>query len=181
VDGQFHALAIILLSWERPGIHFTGGCLGPRVGLDRCRNSPPHHGIWSMDPPAFSCLLYWLSSAGPLLIWSFGGNEATSHPPKHLHVLYRPGALIDYSACESALVCWCLTQGIAVVALHWDMIDLLRDQGHLSCQIPYTRVRLRGFHFCSSSGRCSVWEQGRQCCCWLSRVGATTMVVSYRW
>ena len=156
VDGQLHALAI-LLSWERPGIHFTGGCVGPSAGLDRCGNTRLHAKIWSVDRPACSCLPHWLSSAGPLLM-SFGSNETTSHPPNHLHVLYRLGVLIDCSARESAVVFWCLAGEVAVVMLQWDMVVLLRDQGHLSCQIPYTHIRLRGFHIITGSGRCSVWE-----------------------
>jgi len=112
----------------------------------------------SLNCPGCSCLLYWLSSAGPLLMWSFGSNETTSHPLNHLHVLYRLGVLIDCSARESAVVFWCVTGEIAVVAPHWDMIVLLKDQGHLSCQIAYTHIRLRGFCIITGSGRCSVWE-----------------------
>jgi hypothetical protein len=38
---------------ERPGTHCTGGCVGPRAGLDRCRKSaPPPTGIRSPDRPA---------------------------------------------------------------------------------------------------------------------------------
>jgi len=158
VDGQLHALAI-LLSWERPGIHFTGGCVGPSAGLDRCGNTRLPTRIWSVDCPACSYLPHWLSSAGPLLM-SFGGNETTSHPLNHLHVLYRLAALIDCSALESAVVFWCLAGEIAVVVPHWDTMVLLRDQGQLSCQIPYTRVSLRGFHVTLGSGRCLVCELG---------------------
>ena len=31
-----------LYPWERPGTHCTGGWVGPRVGLDRCRKSRTH-------------------------------------------------------------------------------------------------------------------------------------------
>ena len=30
------------LPWERPGTHCTGGWVGPRADLDRCRKSHPH-------------------------------------------------------------------------------------------------------------------------------------------
>ena len=30
------------LPGNRPGTHFTGGWVGPRVGLDGCRQSRPH-------------------------------------------------------------------------------------------------------------------------------------------
>jgi len=33
VSGQQHALAA-LYPWERHGTHFTGGCMGPRAGLN---------------------------------------------------------------------------------------------------------------------------------------------------
>jgi hypothetical protein len=36
-----HALAA-LYPWERPGTQCTGGWVGPRAGLDRCRKSRPH-------------------------------------------------------------------------------------------------------------------------------------------
>ena len=147
VDGQLHALAILPL-WERPSSHCIGGCVGPRAGLDRCGNSRPPTEIWSMDHPPSSCLLYQLSSAGPLLM-SFGSNEKTSQPPKHLHMLYRLGVLIGYSARESAVVAGCLTGEIAVVAPHQDTTILLWNQGHLSCQSSYTCVRLRGFRVTS--------------------------------
>jgi hypothetical protein len=41
VSGQQHAPAI-LYPRERPGTHCTGGWVGPRVGLNRCRKSRPH-------------------------------------------------------------------------------------------------------------------------------------------
>ena len=79
--------------------------------------SPPTR-IRSVDHPPCNCLLYRQSSADPLLMWSFGSNETTSHPPKHLHVLYMLGLVIGYSACKSAVVSWCLVGEIAVVAPH---------------------------------------------------------------
>jgi len=91
--------------------------------------------IWLVDRPASSVLLYGLSSAGPLLMCSFGSNESTSHSPKHLYLPYTLGVLIGYSARESAVVS-CLTGEIAAVAPHWDVIVLLRNWGHLSCHIP---------------------------------------------
>jgi len=155
VDGQLHTLAILLL-WERPGVHFTGGCVGPSAGLDRCGNTRLHAKIWSVDRPACSCLPHWLSSAGPLLV-SYGSNGTTSHPLNHLHVLYRWGVLIDCSACESAVVSWCLTGEIAVVVPHWDT-GFVKGSGTPILQIPYTRVRLRGFHVTSDLGGCLVCE-----------------------
>ena len=41
VMGQRHAPAA-LCPQERPGTHCTGGWMGPRAGLDRCRKSDPH-------------------------------------------------------------------------------------------------------------------------------------------
>jgi len=42
VSGQQHAPAA-LYPRERAGTHFTGGWMGPRAGVDRCReiSSPP--------------------------------------------------------------------------------------------------------------------------------------------
>ena len=88
-----------------------------------------------VDRSASSVLLYGLSSAGPLLMCSFGSNESTSHSPKHLYLLYRIGVLIGYSARESAVVS-CLTGEIAVVAPHREVIVLLRNWGHPSCHVP---------------------------------------------
>ena len=68
--------------------------MGPRAGLDKCGNSRPP-GIRSVDYPPCNCLLYLLSFADSLLM-SFGSNETSSHPPNHLHVLYRLGVLIGY-------------------------------------------------------------------------------------
>jgi hypothetical protein len=65
---------------------------------------------------------------------------------------------MGYSACESAAASQCLTGEIAVVTPHRDTIILLGDQGHLSCQSPYTHVMFRDFHLTSGSGMCSVWE-----------------------
>jgi hypothetical protein len=31
-----------LYPWERPGTHCTGGCVGPRAGMDRCEKPRPH-------------------------------------------------------------------------------------------------------------------------------------------
>jgi hypothetical protein len=45
---------------ERPVTHCTGGWVGPGAGLDRCGKSRPT-GIRSMDLPARSKSLYWLS------------------------------------------------------------------------------------------------------------------------
>jgi hypothetical protein len=49
-----------------PGIHCTGGCVGPMAGLERCGKSRPPTGIRSSDRPACSQSLYRLSYPGPL-------------------------------------------------------------------------------------------------------------------
>jgi hypothetical protein len=54
-----HALAA-LYPQERPGTHSTGGWVGPRAGLDRCRKSRPT-GIRSPNRLARSQSLYQLS------------------------------------------------------------------------------------------------------------------------
>ena len=45
---------------ERPGTHFTGGCVGPRAGLDGQKNLVPHRGSIPVCP-ARSQSLYRLS------------------------------------------------------------------------------------------------------------------------
>jgi len=50
VRGQHHAPAAAYPQ-ERPGTHCTGGYVGFRAGLDRCRKSGPN-GIRSPDRPA---------------------------------------------------------------------------------------------------------------------------------
>jgi hypothetical protein len=59
VRGQHHAPAA-LNPRERPGIHCTGGWVGPRAGPDRCGKSHLT-GIWSLDRPACSQSLYRLN------------------------------------------------------------------------------------------------------------------------
>jgi len=53
VRGQRHALAA-LYPWERPGVHCTGGWVGPRAGLDRCEKSrlPPGFDPRTVQPVA---------------------------------------------------------------------------------------------------------------------------------
>jgi hypothetical protein len=41
MGGQNHAPAA-LPPGKRAGTHFTGGCVGPRAGLDVCGKSRPH-------------------------------------------------------------------------------------------------------------------------------------------
>jgi hypothetical protein len=55
LGGQRHTPAA-LSPVKRPGIHFTGGWLGPRVGMDECRKSrpPPPSGIRFPERPARS-------------------------------------------------------------------------------------------------------------------------------
>ena len=55
--GQRHAPAT-LYPRERPGTHCTGGCVGPRAGLDRCGKSRAPTGIRSPDRPVRSQSLY---------------------------------------------------------------------------------------------------------------------------
>ena len=64
-------------------------------------------------------------------MWSFGRNETTSNPPKYLHVLYKLGVLIGYSACKFAVVSRCLMGEIAVMAPHQAMIVFLRNGAHI--------------------------------------------------
>jgi hypothetical protein len=96
LDGQLYALAILLL-WELRYPIYRRLC-GTRCWSGQARKYLLPTGMWSVDHPAWSCSPHWLSCAGPLLM-SFGDNE-TFHPLKHLHVLYRIGILIGYSACE---------------------------------------------------------------------------------
>ena len=63
VGGQRHASAALPL--ERPGTHFIGGSLGPRVGLDVSGKNLVPTGIRSPDHPAHSASLYRLSYPGP--------------------------------------------------------------------------------------------------------------------
>jgi len=53
---------------ERPGTHCTGGWVGPRAGLDRCRKSRPYRDR-SPDLPACSESLYRLHYPGSTDIW----------------------------------------------------------------------------------------------------------------
>jgi len=50
VGGQLHA-PTALPPGKRPGIHFTGACVGPRVGLDRCGKSRSHRDLIA-EPPS---------------------------------------------------------------------------------------------------------------------------------
>ena len=65
MGGQRHASVDLLLG-NRPGVHRTGGWLGPRVGLDGYGNSrtPPPTGIRSPDRTARSEWLYRLRYPG---------------------------------------------------------------------------------------------------------------------
>ena len=58
VRGERHAPAA-LNPRERPGVHYTGGWVGPRVGLDRGGKSRPHRDSIP-DRPARSQSLYRL-------------------------------------------------------------------------------------------------------------------------
>ena len=70
VDGQRHAPAA-LPPEKRPGIHFIGGCVGPRADLDGCGKSPPPHSpLPGFDPrtvqPVASSYTYWAIPAHKL-------------------------------------------------------------------------------------------------------------------
>jgi hypothetical protein len=58
--GQRHAPAAFYPR-KIPGTHCTGGWVGPRAGLGRCRNISPPTGMRSSDRPASSQSLYRLS------------------------------------------------------------------------------------------------------------------------
>jgi hypothetical protein len=56
----------LLYPRERPGIHCTGGWVGPRAGLDVCEKSRPHRDFFvcfciSLDC-SVSCTLFWYCS-----------------------------------------------------------------------------------------------------------------------
>jgi hypothetical protein len=63
VRGQCHVPAALYLR-ERPDTHSTGGWMGPKVSLDRCRKSRPH---WDLIPECAtrSQSLYQLSYLAP--------------------------------------------------------------------------------------------------------------------
>jgi len=63
VGGQRHASAA-LYPRERPGTHWTGGWVSPRVGLEGCGKSAPT-GIQSPDRSVRSEPLYRLNYPGP--------------------------------------------------------------------------------------------------------------------
>jgi hypothetical protein len=50
MGGQHHAPAAFYPR-EKPGIHFTGGWVGPSAGLDVCEKSRPHRDFF--DPQTF--------------------------------------------------------------------------------------------------------------------------------
>ena len=64
VGGQHYAPAA-LPPGKRPGTHFIGGWVGPRVGVDGC-GKLARTGIRSPDRPVRSESLYRLSYPGPL-------------------------------------------------------------------------------------------------------------------
>jgi hypothetical protein len=69
VGSQLHALAALPPA-KRCGTHCTGGCVGPRTGLDGCEKSRPPTRIQSPDRPARSESLYRLSYRGPSCLLS---------------------------------------------------------------------------------------------------------------
>jgi hypothetical protein len=87
---------------EWPGIHCTGGLVGPRAGLDRCEKSRPPTGIRSPDRPARSQSLYRLSYRAhsrwlyPALNYSPAGLEEV-HKFKYL------AAYVTHAARRSLL------------------------------------------------------------------------------
>jgi hypothetical protein len=55
VGGQLHVPAA-LLPGKRPGTYCTGGCVGPRAGLDVCEKSRPHRDCFFVCPGFFSLI-----------------------------------------------------------------------------------------------------------------------------
>jgi hypothetical protein len=53
---------------EKPGTHRTGGCVGPRAGLDVCEKYLVHIGILSPDRPALLLLMHY--NSGRVLAFS---------------------------------------------------------------------------------------------------------------
>jgi hypothetical protein len=61
----FNTMPQPLYPRERPSTHCTGGWVGPTASLNKCGKSPPPRArIQSLDCPAHSELLYWLSYQG---------------------------------------------------------------------------------------------------------------------
>ena len=55
----------IISGKNRPGTQYTGGCVGPKGSLDRCRKFTLPTGTRSPDRPARSKSLYGLCCCGP--------------------------------------------------------------------------------------------------------------------
>jgi hypothetical protein len=72
VGGQCHAPAA-LPPGKRPGTHCTGGCVGPRASLDRCRKILPPLGfdLWPVQPVVITVLNYTILAHLPGQVLSF--------------------------------------------------------------------------------------------------------------
>ena len=95
VSGQQHALAA-LYPQERPGIHFTGGWVGPQDRSEQAENLVLI-GIRSSNYPARSQSLYRLELPGPqdLIEDSLkGGYQTLSIPRNIILTWYIRGTLI---------------------------------------------------------------------------------------
>jgi hypothetical protein len=79
MTGQRHAPAAFYPR-ERPGTHCTGGCVGPRAGLDRCGKSRPPPGF---DPGPSSPLPVAILTelSGPHYIHDRLKNKASAFCP----------------------------------------------------------------------------------------------------
>ena len=75
---------------ERPGTHFTGGCVGPRAGLDRCGKSRPHRDSIP-NRPAHSQSLYRLSYRAhtPNFVWSRYRSGVAQRMGRGIALLFR--------------------------------------------------------------------------------------------
>jgi hypothetical protein len=100
--GQRHAPAAFYPR-ERPDTHYTGGWVGPRVGLDRCGKSHPT-GIRSQDRPVRSQSLYRLRYPEHMSIYrAFKKNVAVSRINKKC-ICYLTRAKRTPSAAETVQV-----------------------------------------------------------------------------
>ena len=101
VDGQLHALAI-LPPWKRPGIHCTASHPGLVWTVAKFLAPPLRLNLWIIQPLASHYTDWYLTTH----FWCghFGSNETTSHPPKHLHVLYRLWVSVGYSVCTRVCI-----------------------------------------------------------------------------
>jgi len=73
---------------ERPRTHYTGGCVGPRDGLDRCEKSRPPPGFYPRTvkhvasrytdwatPPTVKCIGHMKFTGENKITWNFGDKD----------------------------------------------------------------------------------------------------------